>query len=508
MKKISRILSILLTLLALAGLVMVSCTPEDIIETPDEEQEQGGDNDDDEPDDPDEPDNPDDDEIDPNADPYSYINTEKYGQDYLYDPLYLPEMHLSVTQSEWDDLLAAFDANNATTKQIHANLKFVKGSDVIRVNDIGLRLKGNVYSRKRPQSANSGRFKHVHYQLNLGKWVKDNDEAQSINGAQKICLKWFKDDPTYVREILVYNLFKDAGVWTASYNQYCQLYISVAGTAEKYLGIYDMIEHLDKQYLKSRKKLFGSSKGFLWKLRNGVTFNKTNDNIGADLDDGKEYTYELKTKTDSLGYAKTQLNDFISHYNKLEGEQFHEWVQEHMDVPLFLRTYAVIVAVGLWDDYWNDGNNSYCYFNSTDPTNYKFYFIPYDCDNTLGIGNSGCGTAGKYPASCDPYNWGPSWRPLVYKLLQYSDFKAIYTAELLRMVDPAEGIMDFDHATLKVKKLQSLINGKVANDTNEDTSMYDAPPSWSSADKTYYLLKNSSDNFFKAKAASFDKFCK
>ena len=51
-----------------------------------------------------------------------------------------------------------------------------------------------------------------------------------------------------------------------------------------------------------------------------------------------------------------------------------------MDVPLLLKTYAVNVAVGMWDDYWNNSNNYYFYFNPKG----QFFFIPYDYDNTLG----------------------------------------------------------------------------------------------------------------------------
>jgi spore coat protein CotH len=53
-----------------------------------------------------------------------------------------------------------------------------------------------------------------------------------------------------------------------------------------------------------------------------------------------------------------------------------------MDVDLFLKTYAVSVIVGMWDDYWADnGNNYYFYFDSDG----KVYFIPYDYDNSMGI---------------------------------------------------------------------------------------------------------------------------
>ena len=45
-----------------------------------------------------------------------------------------------------------------------------------------------------------------------------------------------------------------------------------------------------------------------------------------------------------------------------------------MDIPLFLKTYAVNLVVGMWDDYWANGNNFYFYF----APNGKAYFIPYD----------------------------------------------------------------------------------------------------------------------------------
>lgn len=56
----------------------------------------------------------------------------------------------------------------------------------------------------------------------------------------------------------------------------------------------------------------------------------------------------------------------------------------------FLKTYAIRnVTVGMWDDYWSNSNNYYFYFDAAG----KFYFIPYDYDNTLGtsllMANSG-----------------------------------------------------------------------------------------------------------------------
>ena len=70
-------------------------------------------------------------------------------------------------------------------------------------------------------------------------------------------LKWLKDDATYVREMYCYDLFRRFGVWTGIDNTYCKLYLHVEGDSkETYYGVYEMLEPIDKQYLKRRKSLF------------------------------------------------------------------------------------------------------------------------------------------------------------------------------------------------------------------------------------------------------------
>ena len=83
-------------------------------------------------------------------------------------------------------------------------------------------------------------------------------------------------------------------------------------------------------------------------------------------------------------------------------------------MPLLLRTYAVLVAVGNGDECWCGSNNFYLYFNSTDVHDYKCYYIPYDCDNTFGIGKKEClYAAGGSPATQNPFEWGHPDNPLV-----------------------------------------------------------------------------------------------
>ena len=110
--------------------------------------------------------------------------------------------------------------------------------------------------------------------------------------------------------------------------------------------------------------------------------------------------------------AKAQLQDFIAKLNGKSDESFKKWISEVCDVELLMRTYAVNVAVGMWDDMWNNGNNYYLYFNSLDKLNYKVFFIPYDYDNTLGTSNC------YDPAKQNPTQWGG-----MGKLMEPSPFR-------------------------------------------------------------------------------------
>ena len=436
---------------------------------------------------------------------------EKTGTEYIYDLEALPEMHLSFRLDEWNSLLKKFDINPHTDDQVKCDVRFIKGEDEFNISDAGIRLKGNT-SRRRPEGSNGqmhvkdkADWHHCHFQLNLRKFVKDDEHK--IKGVKKIALKWFKDDPMYVRELYCYDLFRRAGVWTASKSSYCRLFIHVEGdTEEAYYGIYDMIEPVDDDYLKDRKDKYEDAKGNLWKCRYGATLNDTNADIGADLDDGVEHTYELKTNTDEPGAAKAQLQDFITNIRKRSGNDFKTWFAEHCDVDLLLLTYAVNVACGMWDDYWNNCNNYYIYFNSTATDSYKFYFIPYDYDNTLGTSLQ-CGALSD-SARQDPFNWGDSRKnPLIYKVLQIPEYKEIYRQHLLNLCDASSELFYYDSSIARIREWHKLISPYIDNDTGEDCVIEDKPAYWGNHSE-YRLLNPGSNNYFQVRTSSIKSYCK
>ena len=429
----------------------------------------------------------------------------KEGYDYVWDDEVLPEVHLSVSLAEWNRLLALYDANAFTTQYVQATLSFVKDGETTVIDNVGLRLKGNT-SRRRPEGSygqmhqrDNPDWHHAHFGVNLRKFA--DDDAHTIQGVRKLHLKWFKDDPAYVREVFCYELFRRAGVWTAVRDNYCRLWLHVEGDSkEAYYGVYELMEPIDKHYLKDRKNRFGSNKGYLWKCRNSAAgLNNPNGDIWYDDDTDDRHAYTLETQTEEFDSARVQLVDFMNKLNGLNDNEFYTWIQQVTDVDLLLKTYAVNVAVGMWDDYWNNANNYYIYFNGKGLTGYKFFFIPYDYDNTLGT-SLRCGVqddAGRQ----NPLNWGNNNNRLIARILRFNDFKQKYITYLKELIDAPNALMDRTSSQARIRSWQQRIEPYVNNDTGEDTAIEDKPASWGNHSE-YRLLKNGSDNFFTVKAAS------
>ena len=429
----------------------------------------------------------------------------KEGYDYVWDDAVIPEIHLEVSLSEWNRLLSLYDANAYTTQYVMATATFVKEGETTVIDSVGLRIKGNT-SRRRPEGyygqmhqRDNTDWHHAHFGVNLRKYV--DDDAHTIQGVRKLHLKWFKDDPAYVREVFCFELFRRAGVWTALRDNYCRLWLHVEGDShEAYYGVYGMLEPIDKRYLKDRKNRFGSSDGYLWKCRNAAAgLNNPNGDIWYDDDTDDRHAYTLETNTSEFDSARVQLVDFMNKINGLSDNDFRTWIQQVTDVDLLLKTYAVNVAVGMWDDYWNNANNYYLYFNGTGTSGYKFYFIPYDYDNTLGT-SLRCGVqedAGRH----NPLNWGNDNNRLIARLLKFDDFKAIYIKHLKFLVKSGNAMMDRQTAQARIRSWQRKIEQYVNNDTGEDTAVEDRPAPWGNHSE-YNLLKSDSENFFTVKAAS------
>ena len=440
-------------------------------------------------------------------------NAKEWGDErsYVFDMTSVPEIRMSMSLDEWNRLLAEFDRNNDTNEYFHCDVDITLKGEEYSIADAGVRLKGNT-SRRRPEAGsgthikNKADWQHCHFRFNFRKYNKD--EEHTLRGVRKLHLKWFKDDAAYCREIYSYDLFRRFGIWTAAESCYCRLWIHIEGDDEPaYYGVYGMYETIDDTFLKMRKDSFESHKGNLWKCRWGASLNYDRDknaDIGID-DNTVDHTYELEESgIDDLNSSKAQLLHFMKQLRDLKGDKLHDWLAQTIDIELLLRTYAVNVAVGMWDDYWNNTNNYYIYFNSTDTDKYKFYLLPYDYDNTLGTTNN-CGIqtdAGRH----DPLKWGDgSVSPLIAKILQFDDFKKIYI-DALSELSSSTSDFHYTKSIARIKAWHAMIERYVDNDTGEDCTIKDRPAYW--GNHSEYRLWESTDsntNWFRVRAASMPK---
>ena len=431
---------------------------------------------------------------------------------WVFDMNVVPEITINITQEEWNNLLKAYDQNSNTAEYVHCDAEFKSKGETHYFEDAGLRLRGNT-SRRRPEGnggemhqTNNTDWRHCHFMLNLRKYQKD--DAHELHNVRKLHLKWHKDDSAYCRELYCYDLFRRYGIWTAVYSSYCRLWIHVEGDSQPaYYGVYEMLESIDDKYLKKRKELFGDHQHNLWKCCHGATLNYNdiyNCSIAFDDNSGNYYSYELKTNTENFAAAKEQLIEFTRNVTQRTGQDFHDWIASVCDIRLLLRTYAVNVVVGMWDDYWNNSNNYYIYFNSSDKNNYKFFLIPYDYDNTLGTSHY-CGVQ-EDSARHNPLQWGDTNRsPLIGKILAFDDYRAIYVEALNELCSPENDLFYWEKSIARINGWHSMIRNYVYNDTEEDCVISDNPAYWGNRHEYRILDPSESVNFFRLKASSIPK---
>jgi len=424
----------------------------------------------------------------------------------------VPVVTFEFSVSEWNKLLSAYDLNPKNEKKVVAKFSFSASSGTTVIDSIGLKLKGNT-SRRRPEG-NTGEmhnsfnpdWHHFHMSLDFSKYR----DAQRFKGLNKLNLKWFKDDASYSREVYCYDLFRRFGCWTAPLTSYCRVNIKITGENTAYYGVYALLESVDEDYIKRRAVNWSPAIGWLWKGGYGTDGSKTDfvhtTSIGVeDVNNTNDalsqyFAYDLKTRKDEIASGKAALVQFISDLNTKTGDDFKSWISQKMDVNLFLKTYATSVVVGMWDDYWVNGNNFYFYFAGDG----KAYFIPYDYDNTLGtsllITNSG---------TRNPLTWGNmTQRPLITKILAIPEYQTLYKNYVKELTIFTNDYFAAGKSIPRIQAWQARISPFISNDTGEDMTISDNPAFWGNQ-PNYRLLSGNSQggsngaaNFFSSRIAT------
>lgn len=429
----------------------------------------------------------------------------------LFNLNIVPTVTLEFSIAEWNKLLTNYDLNPKNDKKVVGRFTYAAPGKTVVLDSTGVKLKGNT-SRRRPEgdteqlhNSFDPDWHHFHMSIDFSKYR----DTQRFKGLNKVNLKWFKDDATYAREIYSYDLFRRFGCWQAPKASYTKVVIKIGGETPAYYGVYALLESIDEDYLDKHSAQWGTGTGFLWKGGYGddgynanfvqtVSMGVEDVNINAAL--SEYFAYDLKTREDELVAAKIELTQFITDLNTKTGADFKNWISQKMDINLFLKTYATNVVLGMWDDYWVNGNNFYFYF----APNGKAYFIPYDYDNTLGtsllINNTG---------TQNPLSWGNmSQRPLVTKILAIPEYQTLYKNYVKQLTFIGNNYFAAGSSIPRIQAWQMKIAGFVANDTGEDMSISDQPAYWANQ-PNYRLLSGNSQggvngaaNYFTSRTVS------
>jgi spore coat protein H len=420
----------------------------------------------------------------------------------LFNPLSIFSIHLTFSVDEWNGLLHDYDMHNRNEMYRLAACTLLVNGSTLTYPGVGVRLRGNT-SRKRPENGtgnhlSTNQLDRVHYKIKLNHDFSKDESAygspsmdvptntalksqQILTNVKALNLKYNKDDPSYIREALSYDQFRNFGV-DVVHTTFAKLYIKIGDETERYIGIYLAFEDIDKTWIKKR---YANSEGTMFKCLwqdFGPADLTTTDydgslltgRIGEEMSDPANnaiftsgftaYHPAYDLKEDPTGTGVSDLNSFIT---LLNSNPTKDQIENVFDVQSFLRALAVNVMIGMADDYWRGGNNYYLYKN---PSQNKWNFLPYDNDRTFGIN-----TFGPAAETSSVINWGdnantPCNPVLVDRILEIPQFMIDYKAYLTTMVDSG-----YFTETTVIARIQEMQNSFSANTSGYNISIDNYP---------------------------------
>jgi spore coat protein H len=201
-------------------------------------------------------------------------------------------------------------------------------------------------------------------------------DGRTFKGMKRMTLNNDRQDPSHSHQCMAYDMFRAAGLVAPR----CNLArVTVNGED---LGIYSQVESIKKPFL---ERNFGDKGGNLYEAQVA--------DFGEHLND----KFELKTnKTLNDRSDLAVLSDLLKN-ESLSEDEFITMLGGVIDLPEFIRFWAVEALIGHWDSATGNVNNFYIYH---DPTDGLFHFIPWGTDSAF---------TGKNPFKA---NSGPLYRNL------------------------------------------------------------------------------------------------
>jgi hypothetical protein len=402
------------------------------------------------------------------AQPLFAINDTNFLQDaehlFWHDQNDLPTLKLTFSQSSWDLLLTS---SSDDREEVSSDMTFIKGGQEYKLFNIGVKLSGNT-SFTLPQNQN-GSFVQASFTLDFDEFVDD----QVLSGISALKLKRFNSDSTFVHEPLSNHIMQNFNVWTAHSSSHVRLEIKIADSDEHYFGMYRMNESVNRhEYIDKR---FGSENngGFLWqgnfKDYGPALFSRITPTWGG-VGDFDKASFEYKGKGSKFVKAHAQLVEMAQNFTNLQGIDFEEYITQHINMPLLLKSLASEAILGHWDGFWGNNNNFMFYIDESE----VLHFIPFDTDNALGTSLLVDDVGER-----DPFAFGKEETTplLITKILAIDHYRQEY-AEYARALVEQNNLLNEEYAVSWIENAHNLIEDHLVNVTGEHEIIADQPASW------------------------------
>ncbi len=233
---------------------------------------------------------------------------------------------------------------------------------------VGIRFKGN----SSLMSSWSGGSYKLPFRFDFDEFEGDFPEIknQRFFGFKKLSFSSNWSDNSYLREKLVADIFRDAGV-PSPRTAFYRIYID-HGQGPTYFGLYTMVEIPAKPMLAAQ---FGEDDGNLYKPEgSGATF--------AAYD---EASFDKETNEDEADFSDVLALYEAVQADRSDAEVYRDNLEAVFDVDGFLHWLAVNTVIQNWDTY---GRMSHNYFLYNDPGDKLLHWIPWDNNMALSSGFS------------------------------------------------------------------------------------------------------------------------
>ena len=348
----------------------------------------------------------------------------------FYDEATLRTIELTFSQPDyWNQLIA----NKAAEIDISADLTI----DGVTYPNVGVRFKGNSSYNSIPWSQKKS------FKITMDSFVAN----QELMGYDKINLNNGFHDPTFMREVLSYNVLRR--YMPASKANFMKLIINGSDW-----GLYVNIQQVDKEML---SEWFSDNDGNRYKC-DPVTGGIGNSTLTWQGPNQAPYEASYELKSDPTPTTWTDLINVCDQLNNSTPATVIPNVDSVFAVDRSLWMLAFNSVFSSLDSYTGAGHNYYVYH---DDQHGRIQTIPWDLNSAFGVFTNGGYTAQTIKTLDPLFNTNSLSHPLLSRLVTQPSIRDTYAAHIRTLLDE---VFDWNILGPLVTQYQTLIDAEVLAD--------------------------------------------